>query len=364
MKISDLKINCRFFRGDIPCKPHKLHGVHCVEADGSDCPYYEATKGKVLIIKLGAVGDVIRTTPILSALKEKYPEAKVYWLTYTPSVVPKEVDTIVKFNAEGATFLQALEFDYIVNLDKDKEACALMEILNGQVKKGYVLKDGVPYPADKDAEAKYMTGVFDDINKANTRNYLEEIFEICGFSYKGEKYVLSNFSQYAGDWDLEKAKPVIGLNTGCGGRWTSRLWPDENWIELSKRLIKEGYQVVFLGGEQEDAKNRMFAEATGGRYFGYFQLEKFINLVDQCQLVVTGVTMAMHITLGLRKKIVLFNNIFNRHEFELFGLGEIIEPEKECQCFYSAVCTNPEYQCMNYITVDRVFNTVTKLLPR
>ena len=31
---------------------------------------------KILIIKLGALGDVLRTTPILHAIKEKYPDQK------------------------------------------------------------------------------------------------------------------------------------------------------------------------------------------------------------------------------------------------------------------------------------------------
>ena len=95
---------------------------------------------------------------------------------------------------------------------------------------------------------------------------------------------------------------------------------------------------------------------------GHFHIEKFINLVNQCDLVVTGVTMAMHITIGLNKKIVLFNNIFNKHEFELFGLGEIIEPEKECKCFYSPTCTNKDYSCMNYLNVKTVLNSIDRLL--
>ena len=196
----------------------------------------------------------------------------------------------------------------------------------------------------------------------NTKSYPEEIFEICGFKYSGEKYILSNFNQFKEDWDIDKSKLVIGLNTGCGGRWTSRLWADENWVLLAKELIKKKYEVIFLGGEQEDDKNTYFAKASGGKYLGHFRLEKFINLVDQCSLVVTGVTMAMHITIGLNKKIVLFNNIFNRHEFELFGLGEIIEPERECKCFYSPTCINTEYKCMDYISVDKVLNTINKLL--
>ena len=39
------------------------------------------------------------------------------------------------------------------------------------------------------------------------------------------------------------------------------------------------------------------------------------------------VSMALHVALGLKKKVVLFNNVFNSKEFELYGLGEIVEPE-------------------------------------
>jgi heptosyltransferase-2 len=69
--------------------------------------------------------------------------------------------------------------------------------------------------------------------------------------------------------------------------------------------------------------------------------------------------MAMHITIGLGKKIVLFNNIFNRHEFELYGLGEILEPDIPCTCYFSPVCPN---NCMQYIRVGKVFDTCRQLL--
>ena len=35
----------------------------------------------ILIIKLGAIGDVLRTTSLAPALKEKYPQAKIDWVT-------------------------------------------------------------------------------------------------------------------------------------------------------------------------------------------------------------------------------------------------------------------------------------------
>jgi ADP-heptose:LPS heptosyltransferase len=362
MKISDIKTDCRYFKGHIPCKPSKNYGVHCVDEKGSDCKYYDSVKEKILIIKLGAIGDVIRTTPLLEAIKISYPKAKIFWLTHTPVVVPSSVDEVLKFNQEGISYLESVKFDIIYNLDKDKEACAVTNKLDSKTKKGYILKEGVPYPADKAAEQKFFTGLFDDVNKANTKNYLQEIFEICGYKFSGQKYVLSSFEEYSNSWNLNKSKKVIGLNTGCGGRWTSRLWADKNWIDLAVSLVKKNYEVVLLGGSQEHDKNKMFAEKSGGKYLGYFQLEKFINLVNQCDLVVTGVTMAMHITLALNKKIVLFNNIFNPNEFELFGLGEIVQPEKECKCFFRGECINPDYKCMEYLKTDTVLETIDRLL--
>jgi ADP-heptose:LPS heptosyltransferase len=99
---------------------------------------------------------------------------------------------------------------------------------------------------------------------------------------------------------------------------------------------------------------------SGARYPGHFPLDGFINLMDQCDLVVSAVTMAMHIAIGLRKPLVLFNSTFNKHEFELYGRGEILEPDFDCPCYYSPVCPN---NCMQYLHVDTVFASCTRILP-
>ena len=121
--------------------------------------------------------------------------------------------------------------------------------------------------------------------------------------------------------------------------------------------------MVLLGGEQEDQKNRKLARASGATYFGHFPLTQFMDLVNRCDLVVTAVTMAMHITIGLGKKMVLMNNIFNPHEFELYGRGVIVEPDRPCRCFYQPTCTNSAYRCMEHLTVDRVLRACRELLP-
>jgi len=359
--LESLKVDCRWFRGDVPCVPHKEHGVHCVDEQGRACTHYDPLTFKILIIKLGAIGDVIRTTPLLHRLKVLHPRAQIWWLTLSPEIVPRSVDVILPFTPQALATLHATHFDVIFNLDKDREACGLAATLSAGVKKGYTLKDGKAWPIDSDAVPKYMTGTFDDLSRQNTKSYPEEVFETCGLKFAGERYILDSFSQNGYKWKLPKRRKVIGLNTGCGGRWASRLWPEKNWIALAKKLKKAGFVPLLLGGEQEDKANKQIAKKSGAVYLGYFPLQQFINLVDQCELVVTAVTMAMHIAIGLNKKIVLFNNIFNRHEFELYGLGEILEPDFECSCYYTQVCPN---NCMQYIYVDAVLSTCVKLLTR
>ncbi|MEN8193015.1 MAG: glycosyltransferase family 9 protein [Bacteroidota bacterium] len=361
MLISDVKTDCRYFKGHIPCKFNKTHNVRCTSGN-SVCSFYDKTDKKILIIKLGAIGDVIRTTPLFSRLKKENPSAKFYWLTLTPDIVPAEVDLTLKLDLNSSIYLQEVEFDIAINLDKDYEACALFNRIKANKKFGFSLVDGFPTPTNQLAEHKYLTGIFDDLNQQNKKNYLEEIFEICDLDFQGEKYTLDSFDDHSKEWEIDYSKKIVGLNTGCGGRWTSRLWPEKYWIELAKKLIAQGYEVIFLGGELEDEKNKRLSEQSGGKYFGTFPLKTFINLVNQVDLVVTAVTMAMHITLGLNKKIVLFNNIFNKHEFELYGLGKIIEPEKECNCFFSAKCSNNDYECMDFLYPSKVLSSVNELL--
>jgi heptosyltransferase-2 len=360
-----VRTDCRFFRGHIPCSPHKQSGVHCTEADGAPCPHYDPVEGNILLIKLGAAGDVIRTTPLVRRLRELHPRARFWWLTSFPDVLTGVVDVVLPFSPESLSVLHAIEFQLLVNLDKDREACALAATVPARSRRGFSLQNGVPVPIDEAAEPKYLTGLFDDLSKANTRSYVEEIFEICGLSFAGERYILDPCDADRLPWKLPKGKAVVGLNTGSGGRWVSRQWPTRHWAALARNLKRAGYVPLLLGGPQEHLQNQRLARATGAKYFGFFPIRRFINLTSRCDIVVTAVTMAMHITIGLGKKVVVLNNIFNRHEFELYGLGEVIEPPTGCTCFYSPRCTNPEFApdgCMRTLRPDDVFHVVRRTL--
>ena len=80
-----------------------------------------------------------------------------------------------------------------------------------------------------------------------------------------------------------------------------------------------------------------------------------------CDLIVSAVTMAMHLALGLGKKLVLLNNIFNRHEFELYGRGVIVEPQQPCNCFFQPRCTQERF-CLETLAPASVRAAVRSLL--
>lgn len=348
-----VKTDCRYYKGDIPCKPHKQFGYHC-----ETCPVYQKIDQKIMIIKLGAIGDVIRTTPILRKIREIYPNAFINWLTYSPDILSSNwVDRILSVNVENIELIKQIEFDWLIVLDKDPIAISLSKQINAKRKSGFTMDEfGKAKPISTKAEEhKWLTGIFDDISRDNTKHYVQEMFEILDLEFNNEEYILDVNKQI--EWQIDHSKKVVGLNTGCGGRWTSRLWPNEYWIELAKNLLSKGYEVILLGGEQEHNKNLMLAEQSGAKYFGHFSLKDFISLVNECDIIVTAVTMAMHIAVGLRKKTIIFNSIFNRNEFYLYGRGEIIEPNPKCDCYYKPVCP---HDSMKNIVPEAVLYSINK----
>ena len=363
MKWSDVRFDCLYYRGDIPCKPHKTHGEYC-----ANCNSYKPISKRILIIKLGAIGDVIRTTPLLTRYRELYPDCHITWITQSPAILPKDqVNVILNFDFQGVFKLGALQFDLAINLDKDIEACHLLDQANATEKIGYIMKDGHVDMATPAAEAKLLTGSDDRLSKANQKTYQQEAFEICGLEYKGEHYIIPLNEGYATKWTAEvsklaEGKKVVGLNTGYGFRWPTRAWPTETWTELVQQLHSNGYFCVILGGKQEDAFNTQLAASSGAYYPGHYSLEEFIAVINACDLMVTQVTMALHLALGLRKKLVLMNNIFNPYEFDLYGLGVIEGPPAPCQCYFSANCKGGfERSCMQSITANQIFTAIEKV---
>lgn len=368
IKFSDVKFDCKYFKGDVPCLPNKLRGKIC------ECDEYSPISKRILIIKLGAAGDVIRSTPLVVKFRSEFPGCHITWITKSPELLPSLEDPeassgqalrLLDFNFTNWQIIGNQNFDIAVNLDKDKEACILLNEVKADKKFGFVWNEKKSHidALSKAAEEKILMGLFDEYSKHNKKSYLQETFEICGFEFNGEPYLLNKDEELIKKWNLlrEKAggKKIIGLNTGCGKRWQTRLWPQEYWLELIGKLKEATVFPVLLGGPDEDAQNKKYAEQTRVYYPGTFSLPEFVAVVANTDIVVTAVSMAMHIAIGLEKKVVLFNNIFNKNEFDLYERGVILEPTSGCDDYYGNKCTR-ERHCMRDLPVDQVFSEVMK----
>lgn len=349
--VRGVNTDCIHFIGYYPCK----YGREDESLRCEDCKDYRKINKKILILKIGAAGEVLRCTPLLRRLKKEYPDSRIFWLTQYPELISKnEVFKIYKFTERELELIKNMEFDILYSLDKHEEIGALANKINSKIKKGFSQENGVIVPFDKDAEHKWITGIYNDEMKKNKRHYVEEIFEVCGFKFRGEKYLLPDFN--VPKVDIDKNKKVVALNTGISKSWKPRKYSDENWTRLAKILIEQNYEVMLVGGNSEDLGNRKISEESGAKYFGEFDHLNFMGLLSLSDIVVTSVTFGLHTAIGLEKKIVLLNNTFNRNEFYMYGKGIILEPKVPCLMCYKDKFDNRCFiqNCMDSIKPEKI----------
>ena len=355
-KFEKVNTDCLYFKGYIPCIPHKEKGVHC-----ENCLDYRKIDKKILILKIGAAGEVLRCTPLLRKIKKEYPDSKIFWLTqYSELISKKEVFKIYNFTEREVELIKNVEFDIIYSLDKHEEIGALANQIKSKVKKGFSQKDGAIVPFDEDAEHKWRTGIFNDLMKQNKKHYVEEIFELCGFKFNEEKYLLPDYT--TPKVDLNKEKKIVAINTGISDQWKPREYSIKNWTKLSKSLLEKNYEVMVVGGLKEDEKNKKISNESGAKYFGTFSRPEFMGLLNLSNIVVTSVSFGFHAAVGLEKNIVLLNNVFNKHEFYMYGKGVVLEPDLPClMCYKEDFDSNcPVVPCMDLVKPEKIVEEIEK----
>jgi ADP-heptose:LPS heptosyltransferase len=355
--------------------PHKTEGVHC-----PGCPHYQPVTKRMLIVKLDAMGDVLRTTCMLPGLTEVYGKTQLTWITAGASVpLLKEneyVQRVLTYGPEAFAVLQVEAFDVVINLDASPKAATLATLAQAPQKVGYLMhKQGYVYPATPSAVRWLKMGLFDDLKKANTETYQALMCEILGTDPARCRYVLrltEKEREWARNWAAEQRlgaeaggrRPIVGFNTGAGGRWEYKRWRREGYGELAWRVHRElGGQVLLLGGDEELEYNRQLLTVCppGTVTSGAHAVRNFAALVGLCDAVVTGDTLAMHMALALERPTVVLFGPTSVAEIEMFGRGTKIAPEMDCLVCYKETC-DFKPACMDLIAVDQVFKALVPLV--
>jgi len=367
-----LKTDCRFFKGDKPCLPHKDNGVKC-----DDCTYYQPILFKILIIKLDAVGDVLRTTSILKPLKKKYPDSYIEWCTRKSSLELFKnntfVDEVITIEDDALSRIKAEEYDVVINLDTSKFSSAIAANASAKEKFGFVLnKKGFVEAATESAQQWLEMSAFDDVKKANTKSYQQILYEILNLDLPVEPPIIHITEKdrakiAAKDFvkNITSQKPVIGLNVGVGTKWPSKGWPLKKWQNLIEKLENDKYKLLLLGGPEEIAIiNQLKAEYKYLLNTGCDNsLLEFCAIVDLCDLVITADTLALHIATALKKKIIALFGPTSANEIELYGKGIKLFSPEGCSCYYRKYCSE-DISCMERITGDMVVDAIDLLMKK
>jgi ADP-heptose:LPS heptosyltransferase len=369
----ELKGDCRYFPGDRPCRFHKEQGISC-----PGCQHYSPVEHKILIIKLGAMGDVLRTTALLSPLKKKFPNSAVTWVTLTPSLDlflgNPLVQEVLDYRHDALARILTEEFDLIINPDADKLSSSLAALARGKKKLGFGLdSQGTVFCFNKEAERWLEMGAFDHIKKANRLTYQEIILDLCHLPKEEHPIVLHLLPEesaigekFAAEHFLPGEKKVLGLYTGAGDRWKMKSWPEKGFRELIKKILAEtDMKILLYGGPDAREKNeRLYAPfADSGRvvHTGVDNsLRTFFSLLNVSDLMVTGDTMALHAALALGKKVVGLFGPTSAAEIEMYGRGRKLAGTVDCLCCYRGSCEqNPT--CMDTLTPEIVFSALEEL---
>lgn len=321
---------------------------------------------KAAIIKLGALGDVVRTLPIAEAIKKKYPNAEITWITKKNALELFEGNN--KIDKSFAIPYKTSEvFDILYNFDIEKEATTLASELKANKKYGFYSEGDYPATFNFGAEY-YLNTLFDDeLKKNNRKTYQQMMFDVAELPYNKEmpKIHLTNKSlEYAENFLKEKKikkEKLIGIHIGSSSRWPSKSWSNEKIKEFVMKVNKKGYQLLLLAGPDDVEKQKIIFKDLKEQSTPiitndpYNSIREFSALVNLCEKIICSDSLSLHISLALKKPTIGLFFCTTPHEVEGYGLLKKIVaplydkyfPEKQDQ--YSE-------ELINSISVDEVLN--------
>jgi hypothetical protein len=264
----------------------------------------------ILIIKLGATGDVVRTTPLLRRLN-----GSVTWVTSARNVellrgVTPELDCVTWEQRES---LRGTAYDLAINLEDDLETAQFLHTVRFRQLFGAYADSANQLRYTDNARAWFdlsLISVYgrknaDQLKLQNRRTYQELVFRGLGLGFEGELYLLPKPIEtgLAGD---------IAISSAAGP-----VWPMKNWAyydRLKEELEAKGFVVNFL--PKRNSLLEHLADVQGHR------------------CLVSGDSLPMHLALGSSVRCVSLFTCTSPWEIFDYGLQtKIVSPLLE-EFFY------------------------------
>lgn len=224
------------------------------------------SRGKILVIRGGAIGDFILTLPAIAALRQHFPDAYLEVLGY-PHIAQLAVAggladrvesigarALAGFFARGGELAEELvdyfsEFDLIISYLYDPD-----QIFRTNVARC--------------TRAQFITGPHrpnQQMTIPAAHHYLKPLERLAIFDADPVPHLRMSrdntvapplFASSAG----QRSSAALALHPGSGGE--RKNWPEENWAELLQHLINEtDFNFLLVGGEAEGERLQRLAAA-------------------------------------------------------------------------------------------------------
>lgn len=348
-----------------------------------------------LIVQLGFIGDVVLSTPVITRLKQLYPDDKLYFLT-TPQarsllLNDPRLEEVLVYDKRGqdkglygmfemAGRLRAMEIDRVFSLHKSWRTSFMLYTSGIRLRAGF-RESSAWFLYNKRARRR-------DLPHEVERN--RAILRTVGDDPVGEQLPLSiHFSsenqRVAQEvLSLLGDKPLVGLAPGSA--WLTKRWNKRGFQEVAARLVERGYGVVIFGSDKEVtlaeeissyASRRCSPDNAGSpdhlsvlNLAGKISLIEAACVISRLKFLVSNDSSPVHLASAVGTAVVV---IFCA-TVEQFGFGPwMVDHEvagldqlscRPCGRHGGAVCPTGTYACVRDLSVDMVWESIERLESR
>jgi lipopolysaccharide heptosyltransferase I len=336
---------------------------------------------KILIVKLSAIGDVAQSTPILHALRRKFPDAHIAWavedraadiLKNNPLLDEIFIFPRQRWKKRGFNIQNFVEFWEIIKQIRKQNfniAIDLQELFKSGIiaflsgAKRRIAHAGTRELAHIFVNEKLPYHDNFDPNKILLERYLEPAAHLGApidevqFSLppvrEETKLKVDEMLK-----DIDKDKEIMVF---CPATiWKSKHWLEEYWAELLDKLSPR-YNIIFIGTEGDKKLiERITSKAHSQNYFslaGKTNIMELIELFYRTRYLISPDTGPAHIANATQHPeiIMLFGSTGVRRTPPYGEKHKALAVDLDCQPCFIRNCPKADYmQCMKELTPDMV----------
>ena len=246
-----------------------------------------ATVDRILIVKLDRIGDMVNTTPVLNALRKRFPGARLDVVGHPLCLSLFEGDERV---GESIPYKSCLYHALPVRPPGPRSWWLLLKLLWRRYPLVVYLRGSIPFLflgfTSRLAAAKFVEGepVID--------RYLKPLEELSGPVTERQPSLRVHCEALRRVRILlssQKASPGPKVVIHAAASTATKIWPAERFSELADRIDSEFHaQVHFLGS----AADRVHLETIAGRamkhhaYHWSLRLPEVVALISECDLFI------------------------------------------------------------------------------